>query len=148
MKVRDIMVEPPVVLRETATLEEVARTMLDRGIGCVPLVDESGKLKGIITESDFTGKERGLPLSAYLVPQIFGEWVSKGGIERIYKEARARTASEIMTEPVITAAEDESVTEVAVRMIQRNLKRLPVVRDGVLVGVVTRHDLLKLMARS
>src|SRR3972149_7968894 len=107
MNVREIMVEPVVLVREDTPLEEVARIMLQRRIGCLPVVDGADKLVGIITESDFTGKERGFPFSAYLAPPAFGEWVAKSGLGRIYEAARPRTASEIMTRQVVTATEDE-----------------------------------------
>lgn len=148
MKVKEIMVQPVVVVGEDTTLEEVARSILKHRIGCLPVVDREGKLRGIITESDFIGRERGFPFSAYRAPQVFGEWVGKDDIERIHEAARTRTAREIMTADVITASEDETVTELVVRMIQRNLRRIPVVREGVPVGIATRHDVLRLMARD
>jgi CBS domain-containing protein len=148
MKVREIMTQPVTVVQEDATLEEVAQTMLDRGIGCVPVVDREGRLTGVIVESDFTGKERGFPFSAYVAPQLLGEWVTKEGVERIYEAARTRTAKEIMTTQPAMATEDEEVTELVAEMIDHGLHRMPVVRNGVPVGIVTRHDLLKMMARE
>lgn len=148
MKVRDIMVTPVVVVTEDASLEEVARTMLEHKIGCVPVIDKHGKLTGIITETDFTGRERGFPFSAYRTPKVFGEWIDKSGVERLHDAARSRKAREIMTSPVRTAREDDCVTDVVTYMIERDLKRIPIVHDSVPVGIVTRHDLLKLMARG
>lgn len=148
MKAKEIMIQPVVVVREDTTLEEVARTMLEHRIGCVPVVDREGRLRGIITESDFIGRERGVPFSVYRAPNVFGEWVGKDDIGRIHEAARRRTAREIMTADVITTSEDQTVTELVVRMIQRNVHRLPVVRDGVPVGIVARHDILRLMARD
>lgn len=148
MKVKEIMTQPVTVIQEDATLEEVAQTMLDHGIGCVPVVDREGRLTGVIVESDFTGKERGFPFSAYVAPQLLGEWVTKEGVERIYEAARTRTAKEIMTTQPTTATEDEEITELVVEMIDHSLHRIPVLRDGVPVGIVTRHDLLKLMAQE
>lgn len=145
MKVRDIMSQPVITAHEEASLEEVAKLMLEHEIGAVPVVDDRGRLVGIITESDFTGKERGFPFSAYRAPQVFGEWLEPDGLERIYAVARTRKAKEIMSAPVVTAEEDEPVTAVVERMIHYDLHRIPVVRDGVPVGMVTRHDLLKLM---
>jgi CBS domain-containing protein len=145
MKVRDIMVQPVVIVREDTTLEEVARLMLANGIGGVPVVDAQGKLCGIVTESDFTGRERCIPFSAYRVPQLFGEWVSREGIERIYAAGRKLTAGEIMHSPVVTVTEDEAVTVLVDRLLRHNITRIPVVRDGVPVGMVARHDLLKLL---
>lgn len=148
MKVKEIMTQPVTVIQEDATLEEVAQTMLDRSIGCLPVVNREGRLTGVIVESDFTGKERGFPFSAYMAPQLLGEWVTKEGVERIYEAARTRTAKEIMTTQPVTATEDEEVTELVTEMIDHGLHRMPVVRNGVPVGIVTRHDLLKLMARQ
>ena len=148
MQVRDIMVEPVIVVREDTPLHEIAQMMLERGIGCVPVVDEKGELQGIITESDFTGKERGFPFSAFRAPEVFGAWFGYDDVERVHQAARERRASEIMTHPVVTTREDEALTDLVKRMIDRDLKRIPVVRDKTPVGIVARHDLLKLMART
>ena len=145
MKITDIMTQPVVMVREETTLEEIARLMLGRGIGSVPVVDAQGKLRGIVTRSDFTGKERSLPFSAYQMPQLFGHWVSREGIEQIYAAGRRMTAREIMSAPVVTATEDESVTEVVHRLLRHDIHQLPVVRDGAPIGMVARQDLLKLL---
>ncbi|MFN8558493.1 MAG: universal stress protein [Dehalococcoidia bacterium] len=141
----EIMSGPPITVREQTTLEEVARTMIDRGVSSVLVVDAAGALRGIITESDFTGKERCLPFSAFKAPHLFGEWVSKQGVEEVYRAARGMIAREIMSAPVITATEQDAVTDVVARLVHHDIHRLPVVRDGKPVGVVTRHDLLRLM---
>jgi len=145
MKVKEIMVQPVIVVREDTTLEEIARIMLDNRIGCVPVVDEKGKLAGIVTESDFTAKEHGVPFSTFNAPQLFGRWVPKEGIEEIYKVARTMAAKEIMTSPVITVTEDDPIEELVRKLLDYNIKRIPVVRDGEPVGIVSQHDLLNLM---
>ena len=145
MKVSETMVQPVVVVREDTSLEEVARLMLEHGIGSAPVVDEHGGLCGIITESDFTGKERGVPFSLLRMPQVFGEWVSREGIEAIHEEARTMTARCIMSAPVVTASPEDEVADVVIRLIRHDINRLPVVRDGTPIGMVNRHDLLRLM---
>lgn len=136
---------PAVTVRADATLKEVAETMLARRLGCLPVVNDEGRLVGIITDSDFAGKQRPYPMSTLLWSHLLGEWMPKEGIEEIYRIARTKTAEEIMTRDPFKALEDETVTDVVHRMVERNLHRLPVVRDWVVVGVVTRHDLLRLM---
>jgi CBS domain-containing protein len=143
--VRDIMTHPAITVPECATLEEAARTMLDRRIGCLPVVDPQGRLAGIITESDFTGTERCIPFSTFRAPRLFGQWVSAQELERMYAEARKILASEIMTRDVVTVTEADPVREAIVRMLHRDVNRIPVVRGGVPVGIVARHDLLKMM---
>ncbi len=146
--VGEIMSQPALTAREDATLEEIARLMLSRRIGCVPVVDAQGKLSGIITETDLTGKERYDRLVGYRVPHLFGQWVTKAELEATYRAGRTIPAREIMSAPVVTAAENELVVDVVQRMLQRGRRRLPVLSDRGLVGVVTRHDLLKMLVRD
>ncbi|HSE83092.1 MAG TPA: CBS domain-containing protein [Thermodesulfobacteriota bacterium] len=148
MKVSEIMVHPVIVVNEDATVEEIAKIMLDRRIGCVPIVDRKGKLVGIVTDSDFAAKERGFPFSNFFAPQLFGKWMPKEESERIYKEAKSLKAKEIMSTPVITVTEEDSMEEVVTKMLKHDFNRILVVRDGVPVGMVARHDLLKLILQQ
>ena len=148
MKVREIMSHPVYVVRDDATLEQAAQVMLERNVGGLPVVDAQGKLNGIVTESDFAAKEHGVPFSTLRYPQLFGEWMSNEKIEKVYRAARSKKVSEIMTRVVAMVAEDDSVEKVLELMLRRNVNRVPVVREGIPVGIVARHDLLKLMARS
>lgn len=148
MKVKDFMSQPVTVVREETTLEEIARTLLEKNIGCVPVVDAQGKISGIITESDFAAKEKGLPFSTFRAPQLFGQWMDKGAVERIYEAARKMTANEIMIPHVVSVTEDQGVEEAIELLLKHDVNRLPVVRDGVPVGIVSRHDLLRLMVRK
>jgi CBS domain-containing protein len=145
MKVWEIMSQPPIMAHEETPLEEVARTMLDHEIGGVPVVNDQGMLRGIITESDFAAKEKGFPFSTFRAPQVLGHWMSEEDVERIYEAARQMKAREIMTRRVVTLTEDDSVNEAVELMLRHNINRIPVVRDGVVVGIVARHDLLRLM---
>jgi CBS domain-containing protein len=148
MKVQEIMVQPVVTVREGTSLEEVARLLLDRRIGGVPVVDGRGNLCGIVTESDFVAKDRGFPFSPFSLyrhPQVLGRWLPKEGVEQIYRAARTMTAEEVMTTNVVTVTEDDPVEEAMKRMLRHEVHRTPVVRGGVPVGMVTRHDLLQMM---
>jgi CBS domain-containing protein len=73
MFVRQIMVAPVITVDEECSLEEAAKIMLDRSIGGLPVEDERGDLCGMVTESDFVAKEKGIPFSVYRFPQMFGE---------------------------------------------------------------------------
>ena len=148
MKVREIMTQPLVTARQDTKLDEIARLMLTHNIGCVPVVDEQGQLCGIVTEADFSAKEHGIPFSTLKLPQVFSQWMPKQGIERIYEAAKTMTVKEIMTADVRTLAEEDSVEEALTLMLRDDLHRLPVVRDGKPVGMLARHDLLKIMARQ
>lgn len=140
-----IMSAPVVTVPLGTSLADAARAMLDRDIGSVLCVDAGGRARGIVTDSDFTARTVGIPFSTFRAPQLLGRWLDEDGVERIYQEARERTVDEIMSEPVHAVDEGAGVEEVLDLMLRRNLKHVPVVRDGHPVGMVARHDLLKFL---
>lgn len=147
-RARDIMVSPVITAREDTTLEDIAHMMLENRVGALPIVRADGSLAGIVTESCFAGEEHCPPFSAYRMPQLFGEWVPRAGIERIYDAGRRMIARQIMSRPVVTAASDEPISSIVSKMVHHDITSVPVVDDDVLVGIVTRHDLLKMLARE
>jgi CBS domain-containing protein len=148
MKVSEIMSHPVITVREDATLEEVARIMLDHRFGSVPVVNEQGTMIGLITESDFAARGKGVPFTSFEMPQVFGHWLGKSGVEQMYQKAREILARDTMTRDVITIEEDATIEDVLELMLRYDVNRLPVVRDKILVGIVARYDLLKLMLRE
>ena len=147
MFVRQIMCTPVITVDENCSLEEAAKIMLERNVGGLPVVDDRGNLSGIVTESDFVAREKGIPFSIYRYPQMFGEWMPHEHVERIYESARQRAVREIMSHDVITVTEVDTIETVLEKMLKSGLHRLPVVRDGKPVGMITRHDLLRLMLK-
>lgn len=145
MKVRDIMRTPAITISENCSLEEAARTMVARHIGCLPVVNGRGEICGVVTESDFAAKKKGIPFSLYRFPQLFGEWMPKEGVERMYEEARNRVVGEIMSRSVVSASEDDTLEVLLERMLSSGFHRLPVLRGKIPVGIVARHDLLRLL---
>lgn len=146
MKVNEIMASPAITVGESTSLEDVARLMLDKGIGCVPVVDADGIIAGIVTEASFAAKSKGIPFSTFRAPQLLGRWLSDTSVANIYAEARQTPVSEIMVKNVVTIEEDGSVNRAVELMLEHDINRIPVVRDGKPVGIVARHDLLRLMA--
>jgi CBS domain-containing protein len=145
MKVKDVMVGPVFAVREITPLESVAQTMLERRIGCVVVVDGGGKTAGIITESDFLAHEETVPFSVFKAPKLFGRWLGAQGLEQVYRAATDFTARDVMKRNVETVQEEDPLEKVIEIMIRRDINRVPVVRDGKPVGIVARHDLLKLV---
>lgn len=145
MKVHQIMSYPVVMVLQHTPLHEVARIMLAQNIGAVPIVDDSGRLCGIVTESDFAGRERHLSFSAERFAEVFGELVDNEGVEDVYRDARSLPAAEIMSTPVVTIREDAPIGAVVKLMLERSIRHVPVERDGMPVGMVTRRDLLRIM---
>ena len=148
MKVSQIMRQPVVSMREDDSLEDAARVMLEHDLRGVPVVNDRGQLTGFLSVSDFLAKDKKIPFTKYHAPQLFGKWLPKEGVEKIYEEARAMPVKEIMSAGVVSVSEDATLEEVVELMLRRDLNRIPVVRGGVPVGIVARYDLLKLVAQE
>jgi CBS domain-containing protein len=145
MQVRELMVQPVVVAHEDTTLEEIAQLMLHNNIGCVPVINDEGELCGIVTDSDFVPKWYRGPFEMTGWAYLFGFQMLSEKIQRIYEESRTRTAREVLSYPVITVPEDAEIDAVVNKMLAYQIHHIPVVRDGVPVGMVARHDLLLMM---
>lgn len=153
MLVRDIMSSPAITVNEATPVPEVARLMQDRNVGAVIVVDRAGQLAGVVTETDFARIARAVPFSVRLAPVIFGgRAASPAELQEIFERASKLGAGDVMSRDVQTVAEDAPVGEVLRHMLDRDLKHVPVVRDGgagkrgTPVGMVARHDILKLAA--
>jgi len=147
MKVSEIMTQQVTTITEDTPLHEVARLMLEKGIGGVPVVNEWGRLIGIVTESDFTATEKCLPFSMFRAPQLFGTWLGNDA-EQMYEGARNIPVREIMNTSVITVTESEPVEAVLDLILEHDINRIPVVKDQKPVGIVARRDLLRIMQRE
>ncbi len=137
MKVRDIMTTDPVKVTGNTHLKEAARLMVRHRVSGLPVVDEAGKLIGILSEGDFIRREAGRdrPQGVSLLDAVFGE----GELQPV----GAETVAEIMTRSVVTITPEATVGEAARVMGRRSVKRLPVVDlEGELVGIVSRSDIV------
>lgn len=148
MKIKDIMTREVVTVPPHSNVRLVASLLGEKSIGAVPVLDETGVLVGIITESDLFIKEKGIPFSVVKIPHIFNQWVEPRKLAAIYKEIDAHKASDVMSSPVITISPDMEVGEAASLMFKNQISRLPVVENNELVGIVSRSDIIKLMANQ
>jgi CBS domain-containing protein len=122
--IKDIMSKPPLTVRKDASVQEAAKVMFNNRVGSVLVVDEDGKLTGIVTERDLV----------YLV--------ASGKLHL----ASEYPVWEIMTENPVTANPNETVEDALLRMKEINVRHLPVVdEDGKPVGVVSIRDILSYM---
>ncbi|MBI2171883.1 MAG: CBS domain-containing protein [Chloroflexi bacterium] len=147
MQVKDIMSSPVVTIGPEATVQEAANLMLQSNLSALVVVDESKHIVGILTHSDFGVQRKLLPLADNLY-QLLGSWADPKAIEDIAEKVRVRLVKEVMTRDVEVVTEDVPIGEVVERMLKHRVNRLPVVRDKELVGIVTRHDLLKVIAAN
>jgi CBS domain-containing protein len=141
MKVSDVMTRDVVTASPTMTLKQVASLLSERNIGGVPVV-EGDELLGIVSETDILFKERGPSSSEGLVHRLFG---GDGAAEAA--KVAAETVGDAMTAPAVTIDHWEPVAAAAAKMLAAGVNRLPVLKEGQLVGIVTRHDLIEVFSR-
>lgn len=144
---KTIMSAPVVTVTPRTPVRAAVRTMLDRHISGLPVLDDEGRLVGIVTEADLLPKAAE-PKATQPLLNWFGRslWLERlvGG----YRKLEGRTVGEVMTRNVVTAEEDTPVHVLASSMMRFAVNRLPVVRDRQVVGIVTRADVLKVFLRS
>jgi CBS domain-containing protein len=141
MNVADVMTHPAISVTPETPIADVARLMLQHRISGLPVVDPGGAVVGMVTEGDLlrrveTGTER---RRARWVEFL----VSPGRLARDYANANARKAGEVMTEDVAAVTPKDTLAEVVRLMESRNIKRLPVIDAGRLVGIVSRANLVR-----
>ncbi len=143
MKARDLMSSPVISVGPETTIGEVARTMLDRNVSCVPVLKD-GKLVGVISHFDYNLHRKSFHMADHLYT-FFGEWANVSDIEGLAHRMSHRKVGEVMHKEPATIQEDAPAIEVAEEMVNRRVNQLPVMRGKELVGIISRHDLLKMM---
>ncbi len=141
MRVRQLMTEDVITIGPEAPLKGAARRMIEAGVSGLPVIDDKGRLIGIITEADFVKTEasRGARRRAGLL-----RWfASDEGLPR-----EERTVGDAMSAPVLTVGPDEEHTQAARLLMKNRVKRVPVVEEGQLIGLLSRVDLLRSFVRS
>ncbi|MBI3517306.1 MAG: CBS domain-containing protein [Proteobacteria bacterium] len=144
MQAADIMSKVVISVAQDTVVADIAKLMLDRQISSVTVVDETGKLVGLITEGDLL---RRIEVGTERRPSRWLELVSSHAeLAADYVKSRARKASDVMTRQVVTASEATPVRDIVDLMESRHIKRVPVVHDGAIVGIVSRANLIQALS--
>jgi CBS domain-containing protein len=144
MRAADLMTRNVVTVDEEAGVQEAAALMLRHRVSALPVLDESGKLVGIVSEGDLMrraelGTERERSWWLELI-------TANSDLAEDYVKAHGRKVGEVMTRKPITASPDTPINEIALLLEEHAIKRVPVLDHGKLVGIVARANLLQAMA--
>jgi CBS-domain-containing membrane protein len=139
-----IMVSDVVTVKPDDTVQDVAGLLLANRISAVPVVDDSGEIVGIVSEGDLlrrgencTEHERPWWLKLLMGRELLaGEFIKEHG----------RKVADVMTREVISAAPDTPVADIATLLERHRIKRVPIVRNGKIVGIVSRANLIQALA--
>ena len=144
LKVRDIMTTELITVSPEMEVVQATKLLLENRINGVPVTDETGKLVGVLCQSDLIAQQKKLPIPSFftllngLIPLI-----SKKNIEKQVQKIAAITVAQAMTANPVTVQPDMKIEEVAALMVDRNFHTVPVVDEGELVGIVGKEDMLR-----
>jgi CBS domain-containing protein len=146
MQTKDVMTTRVITVSENATVLDAARLMAKRRIGGLPVVDANGVLVGMLTEGDLlrrteiaTEKSRSRFLAVFLSP---------GRLADEYTHAHGRRVGEVMTPEPVSVSEDTPLEKIVQLIEKKKIRRFPVLRDGQLVGIVTRANLVRAYVKA
>jgi CBS-domain-containing membrane protein len=143
MRIHDVMSDRLVSISPDATISDAISTMLRNRVSGVPVIDETRKLVGIISEGDFM---RRLETGTLRRPHWLEWLLNPNALAHEYAQTRGQFVHEVMTPDVVAVQETADVAEAVELMQARGIKRLPVLRGEDVVGIVTRSDLMRALA--
>jgi CBS-domain-containing membrane protein len=146
---KDIMTKDVVTVKAETSIEELSSLLVKNQISGVPVVDDAGTLYGIVTENDLISRNKRLHIPtviSFLDAAIYLESSKK--FEEEVKRMAATKVGDICARKVVTITEDTTVVDIATIMADKKVHLLPVVKNGKVVGIVGKRDVVKAIARQ
>ncbi|ADH98235.1 CBS domain-containing protein [Salisediminibacterium selenitireducens] len=143
--VKDVMTKEAVTIKPDTSVEDTAKLLLQHHFSGVPVVDDEGVLQGVVSEGDII--KRASHIQSPAVLEFLGGLIyldsPKKYMEEL-KQAMSLTIGDLMKTEVITAHPDDSIEQIATKMLSKNIKRFPVVdEEGKVIGIISRRDIMK-----
>jgi CBS domain-containing protein len=132
LTVRDVMTDRPRTVAAETPLKEAARTMVRAGLGALPVIDDDRRVVGMVSEREV--------IRHLLTTQVFSGADVRSSLSPV---AGPRTVRDVMSRQVMCVAPEQPIAEVASLMSNKDVDRVPVVREGQLVGFLTRGDIVR-----
>jgi len=146
---RDIMTADPLAISPDTKVKDAAKLMTEHGIGALPVI-EGDRLVGLVTEGDLIMQDVKLeyPTYIHLLDGFIMYPPSTVRFESELKKAVAATVADVMSADPVTVTVDASIEDVASLLAERDVSRLPVLENGKLVGIVSKHDIVRAIAQG
>jgi len=143
LKAKDIMTKDVITVRPDATVEELARLLMEHKISGVPVVNEEKKIIGIVTENDLIRKNKRFHIPTVI--RIFDAYIllGSGKAEEEIRKMAATTVDEICTKKVVSIKAETSLEEIATIMAEQHIHLLPVLSGSTVVGIVGKADMVR-----
>ena len=146
MKARDVMVRDVITIAPRDSVAQAAKLIAQNDVSALPVIDDHGRLVGLISEGDLMNREE-------IGTEIHHPWwieaVTPGAtLAAEFAKSHGKRVEEVMSENVITATEGTSLADIAALLERNRIKRVPILRDGELVGIVSRSNLVQALASN
>ena len=150
LKVKDIMTKELITVSPEMEIVHATKLLLENRINGVPVTDETGKLVGILCQSDLIAQQKKLPVPSFFT--FLNGLIALTSMKQFEKQVQkiaATTVAQAMTQNPVAVRPDTDIEEVAALMVDNNFHTIPVVAEGELVGIVGKEDILRtLIPRS
>lgn len=146
MKASDVMSRDVITAQPGMTVKEAAELMAREKVSGLPVVSKDGELLGILSEADLIHRME-LGTEGAPPPRWSGYFAHPEDMAKQFTKAHGHKVHDVMSRPVVSVEADADLADVANTLDDRGLKRLPVMQDGKLVGIVTRRDLVRALLR-
>lgn len=144
MYIKNIMTRDVITVREDDTVEKCANLLITHDLSGLPVVDELGKVVGMVTEGDLIRRASRIegPAALEVLGGIFYLESPKKFVDDLVK-SMGNLAKDIMTKDLITVSPDKAIEDAATLLVRNKIKRLPVIdKEGNLIGIVSRKDIM------
>ncbi|HUI35311.1 MAG TPA: CBS domain-containing protein [Stellaceae bacterium] len=146
MQAADVMVRGVVTVHPDTDVADAIKLLAERDISALPVVDAQGELVGIISEADLLHRVE-------IGTEKHRRWLQESmtaatTLAEDFAKSHGKKVSEVMTTHVVSASEDTPLADIASLLERKRIKRVPIVRDGKLVGIVSRSNLIQALAST
>jgi len=149
LKAKDIMKTDLITINENVSVKEAAQILLENKIGGAPVVNDDGDMVGIVTDSDLIMQDVKLHFPTYL--HFLDSYIYLGSLKKFEDDLRKAVGAnvkDVMTRDVVSVDGEDSIKDVATTLADEKLSRVPVLKGEELVGIITKTDIMKIVAKS
>jgi len=144
VRVRDIMTKDLITVSPETEISQAVKLLLEKRINGLPVVDGTGKLVGILCQSDLISQQKRLPLPSFFTTlDGFIPLTSPKQFEKEVQKIAATVVAHAMTSDPVTVRPETTIEDLAALMVSKKFHTLPVVEEGKLVGIVGKEDILR-----
>jgi CBS domain-containing protein len=149
MRAMDVMTTDVITVDPETTVQAMATLLAERGISGAPVIDANGRLVGIVSEGDLLHRAE-IGTARRHRERRRSWWLDHFASElaRDYVKSHGRTVRDIMTRDVVTATENTDLGDVAALLEAKRIKRVPITRDGKVIGIISRANLVRALAAT